>query len=192
MDALGRCKRAAKRLDLIDGKSPARPYVARVSWRFLYQTAGYHAWYMAEPFRFQTRIRFIDTDASQRIHYTAMFRYFESAEIEFMRAAGITYTRRDYDFPRVHVDCDFMLPIEHDDVIDIEVLLAKLGRSSARFEFRTLKSGELAARGSVVIVCTDRTTHRAIPIPEDLRAKLVPALETSEKLARPGEPGVRC
>ena len=35
---------------------------------------------LAEPFRFETRIRFIDTDASGRIHYTAMFRYFESAE----------------------------------------------------------------------------------------------------------------
>ncbi len=38
-----------------------------------------------QPFRFKTRIRFIDTDTSGRIHYTAMFRYFESAEIEFMR-----------------------------------------------------------------------------------------------------------
>ena len=59
---------------------------------------------MPPPFVFQTRIRFIDTDASGRIHYTAMFRYFESAEIEFLRTLGINYDpKRPINFPRVHV-----------------------------------------------------------------------------------------
>lgn len=126
-----------------------------------------------EPFRFQTRIRFIDTDASGRIHYTAMFRYFESAEIELMRTVGVTYDmRHGYNLPRVHVECDFMKMIGHDDLIDIEVSLTKLGRSSIRFEFRTLKAGELAAKGVVVVACADRNTKRAVPIPDDLRARL--------------------
>ena len=130
----------------------------------------------AEPFRFKVRIRFIDTDASGRIHYTAMFRYFESAEIEFMRTLDISYIRTDYAFPRVHVECDFMLPIVHDDLVEIEVRLTKLGRSSIRLEFQTLKGDVLAAKGSVVIACMDRTTQRAISIPDELRGKLTPAL----------------
>src|SRR5205085_9045348 len=98
-----------------------------------------------EPFRFQTRIRFIDTDASGRIHYTSMFRYFESAEIELLRTVGITYDRaRSYSFPRVHVECDFMREIGHDDLIEIHALLTKLGRSSAHFQFRTFKNDALA------------------------------------------------
>jgi YbgC/YbaW family acyl-CoA thioester hydrolase len=126
-----------------------------------------------EPFRFQTRIRFIDTDASGRIHYTAMFRYFESAEIEFLRTLGVSYDpTRGYNLPRVHVECDFMRLIGHDDSIEIEVSLTKLGRSSMRFEFRTFKSGELAAKGAVVAVCADRKTLHSIAIPEELRAKL--------------------
>lgn len=125
-----------------------------------------------EPFRFQTRIRYIDTDASGRIHYTAMFRYFESAELEFMRSRGIMYGPSGYAFPRVHVECDFMLAMVHDDLIDIEVFLARVGRSSVRLEFRTLKSGQLAAEGAVVIACMDRNTQRAMPIPQDLREKL--------------------
>jgi len=81
-----------------------------------------------EPFRFQTRIRFIDTDASGRIHYTSMFRYFESAEIELLRKVGITYDlRRYYAFPRVHVECDFIRAIAHDDLIEIEAALTKVG-----------------------------------------------------------------
>lgn len=129
-----------------------------------------------EPFRFQTRIRFIDTDSSGRIHYTAMFRYFESAEIEFMRQAGMKYGKASYAFPRVHVECDFFLPIVHDDLIDIEVFLTKLGRSSIRFEFRTLKAGDLAAKGAVVIACMDIKTQRATAIPDELRQRLAEAL----------------
>lgn len=131
-----------------------------------------------EPFRFQTRIRFIDTDASGRIHYTAMFRYFESAEIEFLRSLGVTYdAQRGYNLPRVHVECDFMRVIGHDDLITIEVSLTKLGNSSIRFEFRTFKADELAAKGAVVVASADRKTLASVPIPDDLRAKLSAVLE---------------
>lgn len=134
-----------------------------------------------EPFRFQTRIRFIDTDASGRIHYTAMFRYFESAEIEFMRTLDIVYLKQDFTFPRVHVECDFKLALEHDDLIDIEVRLAKLGRSSLRFEFRTMKQEALAATGVVVIACMERQSQRSIPIPDFLRSRLEPLLVESRE-----------
>ncbi len=130
-----------------------------------------------EPFRFHTRIRFIDTDASGRIHYTAMFRYFESAETEFMRGMGLIYEKGGYGFPRVHVECDFMRTIGHDDLIEIEVCLTQLGKSSMRFEFRTLKAGELAAKGAVVVVCIDKSTQRATPIPDALRVKLAAELQ---------------
>lgn len=134
----------------------------------------------APPFRFQTRIRFIDTDASGRIHYTAMFRYFESAEIEFMRSLGVTYGGRQFDFPRVHVECDFLVPMVHDDLIDIEVCLTKLGRSSGRLEFRTLRDGTLMAKGAIVIVCVDKQKQQPVPIPDEFRAKLEAVLCTPE------------
>jgi acyl-CoA thioester hydrolase len=132
-----------------------------------------------QPFRFNTRIRFIDTDASGRIHYTSMFRYFESAEIEFMRRVGVSYTKQGYGFPRVHVECDFLLSMVHDDEIEIEVFLTKLGRSSVRLEFRTWKERRLAARGAVVIACMDKVSERAIPIPTDLRERLERELTAS-------------
>lgn len=127
---------------------------------------------LPQPFLFQTRIRYIDTDTSGRIHYTAMFRYFESAEIEFMRSLGIVYLGNDFAFPRVHVECDFKLALQHDDLIEIEVCLTKLGRSSVRFEFRTTKAGAVAATGVIVVACMDQKTQRAIPLPDEVREKL--------------------
>jgi acyl-CoA thioester hydrolase len=139
---------------------------------------------MAEPFRFRTRIRFIDTDSSGRIHYTAMFRYFESAEIEFMRRLGVSYTKFGYGFPRVHVECDFLQSIVHDDEIEIEVFLTRLGRSSVRFDFRTLKEGTVAARGAVVIACMDKKTERAISIPGELRQRFEEQLTAAPNIPR--------
>jgi acyl-CoA thioesterase FadM len=96
-----------------------------------------------------------------------------------MRRLGVSYTKFSYGFPRVHVECDFFLSIVHDDALEIEVFLTKLGRSSVRLEFRTLKEGKLAARGAVVIACMDKATEKAIAIPVELREKFERELTSS-------------
>ncbi len=96
-----------------------------------------------------------------------------------MRRLGVSYTKFGYGFPRVHVECDFFLAIVHDDLLEIEVFLTKLGRSSVRLEFRTLKEGKLAARGAVVIVCIDKKTERAMAIPAEMREKFERELTTA-------------
>jgi len=126
---------------------------------------------MPHPFRYESRIRFVDTDSSGRIHYTALFRFFEAAETELFRTFGISYTRGSFNFPRVHAECDIRLALLHDDLIEVEVCLTKLGTSSMRFEFRVLKDGAVAATGAVVMVCMDRQSQRSIPIPDELRAQ---------------------
>jgi len=129
-----------------------------------------------QKFVFETRIRFIDTDASGRIHYSCLFRYFESAEIEFFRSLGFRTFREDVSFPRVHVECDYQLALLYDDLVQIEVRLAKVGRTSVRLEFRVLKAGQLAAAGCVVMACMDRKTQQGVAIPEELREKLTGAM----------------
>ena len=126
-----------------------------------------------EPFRHKTRVRFIDTDASGRIHYTAMFRYFEEAEIELLRSVGLTHDpRREYEFPRVHAECDYMFPVFYDDLIEIRVAGVRIGNRSVRIEFETFREGIPAARGIVVSTCVDRASGRSAPIPEHIRSRL--------------------
>jgi len=131
---------------------------------------------MAQPFRYETRIRFVDTDSSGRIHYTSLFKFFEAAETELFRSFAISYTRGTFNFPRVRAECDIRLALVHDDLIEIEVCLTKLGKSSMRFEFRTLKEGLVAATGAVVMVCMDRQSQRAVPIPDELRRRFAEIL----------------
>ncbi len=128
------------------------------------------------PFRWETRIRFIDTDASGRIHYTCMFRYFESAEVEFLRTLGMSYeSRLPYVFPRVHVECNYMAAVVHDDLLTFELSVGKIGRASIKLEYHVYKAGAMVAFGSVTIVCMDKRTQVAAHIPEDVRAMLLAA-----------------
>lgn len=125
----------------------------------------------ARSFRWSTRLRFIDTDASRRLHYTAMFRYFESAETEFLREIGFPYSTREdakITFPRVHVEADFTGAVEFDDLIDIDVRVAGIGNTSLRFEFAATVNGNPVATGKETIVCVNRETFAKQPLPEQL------------------------
>ncbi|MBI3680029.1 MAG: acyl-CoA thioesterase [Acidobacteria bacterium] len=128
-----------------------------------------------KPFRWQARIRFADTDASQRIHYTAMFRHFEASEQEFLHALGCPYTsheHRDFGFPRVHVECDFQSEIRYDDLVDIDVTVDRVGTSSFTLAFAAGVAGRNAAKGKVTVVCLDRHTERSTPLPARLAEAL--------------------
>lgn len=127
-------------------------------------------------FRWTTRILFIDTDASGRIHYTAMFRYFEAAEIEFFRSIGVLHEHAGISFPRVHVECDYRSAIVYDDLLEIELSVGRIGNTSVQLKFRVLKDGVEAAAGNVVIASLDKQTQRATAIPAGVREKLTPYL----------------
>ena len=88
--------------------------------------------------------------------------------------------KRGLLFPRVHVECDYRGVLTHDDEIDIEVRVGRIGRTSVRFDFQTLKNGGLAAKGHVVVVCMDREKQKAAPLPDEMRPKLIAAIADGE------------
>lgn len=130
---------------------------------------------MGRPFRTQIRIRFADTDASGRIHYTAMFRHFEAAEQDYLHSAGHPYSGLEFShlgFPRVHVECDFSAEIRYDDEVEMEMTVERVGASSYTLAYTVQNGGKPAARGRVTVVCMDRRTERSCAIPEGLAQAL--------------------
>jgi YbgC/YbaW family acyl-CoA thioester hydrolase len=124
-------------------------------------------------FMHRVRVAFPDTDASGRIHFTAMLRYFESAEIEFLRSLGFSYRDAPHiGFPRVRVECEYRLAVGFDDELDISVSVKRVGTSSYTLEFAALKDGATVANGSIVVVCVGRA-GRAQALPEVLRKALI-------------------
>ncbi|MBY0503247.1 MAG: acyl-CoA thioesterase [Bryobacteraceae bacterium] len=123
------------------------------------------------PFVYHCRLRFADTDASGRIHNAAIFRYFEAAEVEFLRAAGIPYSYIDtlgIRYPRVRVEADFLGALVDDDLMAITVTLDHLGTRAFTLGFLVEVDGTPRARGKIVICCMDPLTERSCPIPPDL------------------------
>ena len=130
---------------------------------------------MVAPFLWQSRIRFVDTDASGRIHYSALFRHGEAAEFEFFRSIGCPYKQDNGDaiaYPRVHVEADYLSAIRCDDLLTLEVRVERIGRSSFTLALEGSVDGRPATRSKVTVVALDRTTGKAAALPEKIAVAL--------------------
>jgi acyl-CoA thioester hydrolase len=127
-----------------------------------------------DGFAWDLRIRYVDTDASGRIHYTAMFRYFEAAEFEFLRDGGVSYNDfPEHGFPRVHVECDYKGATRNDEALSIGVTVAQVGNSSFTYKFHAMSAdGHDVAEGKITVVCLSRATGKPVPVPVALRQAL--------------------
>jgi YbgC/YbaW family acyl-CoA thioester hydrolase len=128
-----------------------------------------------KPFIYRSRVRFGDTDASGRIFYISLLHHFDSAEAEFLRSLGVGYHAiqdKNTGFPRVRVECDYTGALVYDDLMDIAVIVDRVGGASFTVAFDVTVEGRRAAHGKVTIACISRETQRAIPLPENLRAAL--------------------
>jgi acyl-CoA thioester hydrolase len=70
--------------------------------------------------------------------------------------------------------CSYSGPFAFPDVIEAAMRVGKLGTSSVRYELALYREGteEPVAEGWFVHVFVDRSTRRAAPMPEQLRAAL--------------------
>lgn len=125
-------------------------------------------------------VRWSDVDYAGIIFYGAYVRFFEIAETELFRAAGVPYSgvfdRFGIWLPRVHLSCDFKYPARLDDCLRVGAYFTRFGTSSIAINFDVLhvKAAQLAAAGREVLVCVDRQTMRPKPLPPDLRRLLEP------------------
>jgi len=134
---------------------------------------------MSQPFRMQEHVRWSDVDASGIIRWSAYTRLVELAETELFRAAGFPYAsvweRLDVWLPRVQCHFDYRSPARLDELLDIEIWVGPIGRSSIRLEFALRKPDALvAAEGHLVIVAIARSNARAVDVPQALVDALAP------------------
>ncbi len=128
---------------------------------------------------FKRRLRWADADAAGRLHFPRIFEIIEEAESELLR--GIEWPmdirRRNYDFPRVHLECRFQRMIALDAPFRLRLTIGKLGRTSIRYDYQVFDAGEeLAIEGTMTVVVLQN--GKPAEIPQALRAAL--AGETSD------------
>jgi 4-hydroxybenzoyl-CoA thioesterase len=107
-------------------------------------------------------------------HYFDMFNgliedwYGEELGYDF---AGLVLGSR-YGFPFVHIECDFKVPSRMGDVIDLTLLVERIGRSSLGIAIICHKDGLERLRARMVTAMMSLEMHQAVPLPDDLRDKL--------------------
>jgi YbgC/YbaW family acyl-CoA thioester hydrolase len=131
-------------------------------------------------FRVEERVRWGDVDAARIIFYGAYIRFFEIAETEMFRAAGLSYGRMfdelDVWLPRAHLECDFRRAAQLDDLLEVSVYVGRVGTKSLRLNFEVRRKGEdeLTASAHFVLVAVRRGTFESVTVPEELKRRLTP------------------
>jgi acyl-CoA thioester hydrolase len=134
---------------------------------------------MTRRHRVQEYVRWSDIDASGIICWGAYVRFVEVAETELFRALGHPYAtlwdRFDIWLPRVQAHFEYRNPAHLDELLEIEVWVGRIGRSSIRLEFVMRKpDGQVAAEAYLVMVAISRKDAKPVSVPQELLDALAP------------------
>ena len=133
-----------------------------------------------KTFTIEERVRWGDVDAARIIFYGAYIRFFEYAETELFREAGLQYgvmfDELKIWLPRVHLECDFKRAARLDDLLRVSVFVGRFGTKSMRLNFEVRRDGEddLIATAHFVLAAVNQDTFETVPIPAELRERLAP------------------
>jgi YbgC/YbaW family acyl-CoA thioester hydrolase len=121
------------------------------------------------------RVQFYETDAAGIVHFSTFFRYMEEAEHALWRENGVSIFPQapTHGWPRVAASFDYKRPLRFEDEFEIHLTVDLITARSLRYACRIESGGEVAAEGSMTIVCVQRGPDhvmRAVPIPESIAA----------------------
>jgi acyl-CoA thioester hydrolase len=123
------------------------------------------------PFKYaaHTRVGFSDTDAQGIVYYGRYVPYFDLARVEYHRHLGLTRERLGgNEFVMRAMTVEYHAPAVFDDLLEIFVRLARIGRTSATYEFAAYRADDdvLMVTATQTLVLIDLEERRACPIPE--------------------------
>jgi 4-hydroxybenzoyl-CoA thioesterase len=134
---------------------------------------------MADPFRTQRLIRFSHCDPAGIVFFVNFFEMISGIVEDWFREAvhlpfQAMHLERRIGFPIVSTGCEFFRPCHLGDTLVLELAIARLGRSSIEFDIRGRVGGDekFRARHKVALVSLD--TFKPLPIPDEMRAKMLP------------------
>jgi acyl-CoA thioester hydrolase len=141
--------------------------------------------YDRDPFSWNLRVYFEDTDAGGIVYYANFLKFFERCRTEWLRALGVEQTRlaeqARLQFVVAQLAVDYLRPARLDDELVITAQIGEQARSYLVFEQRALRGAELLARAKVKIACVD--TRRLAParLPAELTAALNTGRDSRER-----------
>ena len=126
------------------------------------------------PFRYSAlaRVWFSDTDAQGVVYYGRYLPYFDHARTEYHRHLGLSGTWMEgREFVMRASTVEYHAPARFDDLLEIFVRLARIGRTSATFDCAAylLDGDTLMVTASQTMVLIDLERRQPAEIPDGYR-----------------------
>ena len=121
------------------------------------------------PFKYaaHTRVGFSDTDAQGIVYYGRYLPYFDLARVEYHRRLGMLALDAEHDFVMRASAVEYFAPARFDDLLEVFVRIARIGRTSMTYECAAHRVGDdalmVTARQTLVLVDLEERRARAIP-----------------------------
>lgn len=126
------------------------------------------------PFKYSAlaRVWFSDTDAQGVVYYGRYLPYFDNARVEYHRHLGMaTVSRSGRELVMRASTVEYHAPARFDDLIEVFVRVARIGRTSATYECAAYRIDDdaLMTTASQTLVLVDMDERKPVPIPEAWR-----------------------
>ncbi len=130
---------------------------------------------MSGRFTIRFPVRFRDIDALGHVNNAVYFTYMESARTEYwMKVFGIG-DLREVTFIVAHAECDYKIAARFGDDLEVSIWTSSIGNTSFvwDYEIHNSVSRQLIASGKTIQVYYDYSKGKALPVPEQVRKKLL-------------------
>jgi 1,4-dihydroxy-2-naphthoyl-CoA hydrolase len=123
------------------------------------------------------KVRMNDTDMAGILYFANQFRFVHDAWEDLVESENISFQTvllsSDFLFVIVHVEADYLAPLNVGDHLDIHVEVEKIGTTSFQMVYHIYKKDKtLVGRAKTTHVTIDKHIRKKIPIPASLKQLL--------------------
>lgn len=123
-------------------------------------------------FHLELEPRFSDTDALGHISNTSLPVWFEQARTPVFRIFHPTLEAETWPLIIARLEIDLLAQSYWHIPVEIKTGIGKIGNSSFHVVQEAWQGDKQIARGVAVLIHFDYETEKALPIPDDIRARL--------------------
>lgn len=130
---------------------------------------------MSEPFTWPVRVYYEDTDSGGVVYYANYLKFMERARTEWLRTLGFEQTELLEEYHVIfvvrEVGIEYRRPARFNDLLDVTVNLAEVGRSQIVLK-QTVENSDVFACATVKVVCVDGESFKPVRIPAVIKEKI--------------------
>ena len=137
---------------------------------------------MPHQFTQRRRVSFSETDLAGIMHFSNFFRWMEELEHAFYRSLGLSVHPMAHGFPdintgwpRTKASAEFRLPLQFEEEVEVELLVAEMRTKAIRYAFRFWKNPDSSAARALYAEYRDGSYYREFRLSQDIDAARVSA-----------------